>query len=296
MQQNFREYLATLHDQGYTVRDDQGSDPDLIDPLGNPVETWREDYPYDERLDREQYDIEKYLLQVELLKFQKWTRQTDSKHLLVFEGRDAAGKGGTIKRFTEHLNPRYARVVALVKPTETELGQWYFQRYVQHFPTSGEMVMFDRSWYNRAGVERVMGFSTDEQYTQFMQQAPVFEKMLVDSGISLTKLWFSVSRSEQRTRFAIRQIDPVRRWKLSPMDIESLDRWDDYTLAKEAMIEHTDTDNAQWTSIKSNDKKRARINAMRFFLNQFDYEDKDTSVVYPPDPLIVRRGRDAVDD
>ncbi len=296
MQQNFREYLATLHDQGYTVRDDQGSDPDLIDPLGNPVETWREDYPYDERLDREQYDIEKYLLQVELLKFQKWTRQTDSKHLLLFEGRDAAGKGGTIKRFTEHLNPRYARVVALVKPTETELGQWYFQRYVQHFPTSGEMVMFDRSWYNRAGVERVMGLSTDEQYTQFMQQAPVFEKMLVDSGISLTKLWFSVSRSEQRTRFAIRQIDPVRQWKLSPMDLESLDKWDRYGEAKEAMFTATDTDYAPWTTIKSNDKKRGRINAMRYFLNKFDYDGKDPDVVFEPDPLIVRRGIDTVDD
>ena len=296
MQQNFREYLATLHDQGYTVSDDQGSDPDLIDPLGNPVETWREDYPYDERLDREQYDIEKYLLQVELLKFQKWTRQTDSKHLLVFEGRDAAGKGGTIKRFTEHLNPRYARVVALVKPTETELGQWYFQRYVQHFPTSGEMVMFDRSWYNRAGVERVMGLSTDEQYTQFMQQAPVFEKMLVDSGISLTKLWFSVSRSEQRTRFAIRQIDPVRQWKLSPMDLESLDKWDRYGEAKEAMFTATDTDYAPWTTIKSNDKKRGRINAMRYFLNKFDYDGKDPDVVFEPDPLIVRRGIDTVDD
>lgn len=216
MHQNFREYLANLHAEGYTVRDDEGSDPDLIDPLGNPVETWREDYPYEERLAREQYEVEKYLLQIELLKFQKWTRENDLKHILVFEGRDAAGKGGTIKRFTEHLNPRYARVVALVKPTETELGQWYFQRYVHHFPTNGEVVMFDRSWYNRAGVERVMGFCSDEQYRQFIEQAPVFEKMLVDSGITLTKLWFSVSRTEQRTRFAIRQIDPVRQWKLSP--------------------------------------------------------------------------------
>ncbi|AKT51368.1 polyphosphate kinase 2 [Arsenicicoccus sp. oral taxon 190] len=296
MQQNFREYLATLHEQGYTVRDDQGSDPDLIDPLGDPVETWREDYPYDDRMTREQYDIEKYLLQVELLKFQKWTRLTERKHILVFEGRDAAGKGGTIKRFNEHLNPRYARTVALVKPTETELGQWYFQRYVQHFPTSGEMVMFDRSWYNRAGVERVMGFCTDEQYTQFMQQAPLFEKMLVDSGISLTKLWFSVSRAEQRTRFAIRQIDPVRQWKLSPMDLESLDKWDRYGEAKEAMFTATDTDWAPWTTIKSNDKKRGRINAMRYFLNKFDYDGKDPDVVFEPDGLIVRRGRDTVDD
>ncbi|WP_409483650.1 polyphosphate kinase 2 [Arsenicicoccus dermatophilus] len=296
MHQNFREYLANLHAEGYTVRDDEGSDPDLIDPLGNPVETWREDYPYEERLAREQYEVEKYLLQIELLKFQKWTRENDLKHILVFEGRDAAGKGGTIKRFTEHLNPRYARVVALVKPTETELGQWYFQRYVHHFPTNGEMVMFDRSWYNRAGVERVMGFCSDEQYRQFIEQAPLFEKMLVDSGITLTKLWFSVSRTEQRTRFAIRQIDPVRQWKLSPMDLESLDKWDRYGDAKEAMFTATDTDWAPWTTIKSNDKKRGRINAMRYFLNKFDYDGKDGDVVFAPDPQIVRRGRDTVDD
>ncbi|MDO5629727.1 MAG: polyphosphate kinase 2, partial [Mobilicoccus sp.] len=209
---------------------------------------------------------------------------------------DAAGKGGTIKRFTEHLNPRAARVVALNKPTETELGQWYFQRYVQHLPTAGEMVLFDRSWYNRAGVERVMGFADEDQYRLFMEQAPVFEKMLIDSGISLTKFWFSVTTGEQRTRFAIRQIDPVRRWKLSPMDIESIDRWEDYTAAKEEMFRLTDTDVAPWTTVKSNDKKRGRINAMRFFLSQFDYEDKDETVVYPADEQIVRRGRDAVDD
>ena len=176
--------------------------------------------------------------------------------MILFEGRDAAGKGGTIKRFMEHLNPRAARVVALTKPTETERGQWYFHRYVTQLPTAGEIVLFDRSWYNRAGVERVMGFCTDRDYEIFLRQAPLFEEMLVESGFSLTKLWFSVTQSEQRTRFAIRQIDPVRRWKLSPMDIESLDRWDAYTAAKEAMIEHTDTDYAPWTSIKSNDKKR----------------------------------------
>jgi polyphosphate kinase 2 len=196
----------------------------------------------------------------------------------------------------EHLNPRAARVVALTKPTETELGQWYFHRYVEHLPTSGEIVLFDRSWYNRTGVERVMGFCTEHEYEVFLRQAPLFEEMLTESGFSLTKLWFSVTHAEQRTRFAIRQIDPVRRWKLSPMDIESLDRWDDYTTAKEAMIEHTDTDYAQWTSIKSNDKKRARINAMRFFLDQFDYEDKDTSVVHPADSLLVQRGRDSIKD
>ena len=294
---NFREYLRKLLSQGFSVRhDDHGTDPDLIDPGGSPIETWREAYPYDERMAREVYEEEKYKLQIELLKFQYWTQKSGTKHILIFEGRDAAGKGGTIKRFTEHLNPRAARVVALTKPTETELGQWYFHRYVSHLPTAGEIVMFDRSWYNRAGVERVMGFCSDEEYEQFMHQAPLFEDMLVDSGFSLTKLWFSVTQQEQRTRFAIRQIDPVRRWKLSPMDIESLDRWEGYTQAKEEMFRRTDVEHARWTSIKSNDKKRGRINAMRFFLNQFDYDGKDTDVVYPADPKIVRRGRESVDD
>ncbi|MEA5154488.1 polyphosphate kinase 2 [Raineyella sp.] len=294
--QNIREFIDTLHAQGYTVRDDQGSDPDLIDPGGSAVETWREDYPYDARMTREEYDVEKYLLQIELLKFQYWTQDNNLKHIIVFEGRDAAGKGGTIKRFQEHLNPRYARVVALAKPSDRELGQWYFQRYVRHFPTTGEIVMFDRSWYNRANVERVMGFCTPDEYETFMEQAPQLERMLIQSGTSLTKLWFSVTQHEQRTRFAIRQLDPVRQWKLSPMDIASLDKWDDYTVAKEQTFLRTDTDWAPWTTIKSNDKKRARINAIRFFLNQFDYAGKDTDVVFPPDPNIVRRGREAVGD
>ncbi len=297
VQDNFREYLHKLMSQGYSVRhDEHGSDPDLIEPGGSPIETWREGYPYDARMDRDAYEAEKYRLQIELLKFQYWTQESGTKHIVLFEGRDAAGKGGTIKRFTEHLNPRSARVVALTKPTETELGQWYFHRYVSHLPTAGEIVLFDRSWYNRAGVERVMGFSSEEQYEQFMHQAPLFEDMLVDSGFSLTKLWFSVTQQEQRTRFAIRQIDPVRRWKLSPMDIESLDRWDGYTKAKEEMFLRTDVEHARWTTIKSNDKKRGRINAMRFFLHQFDYEGKDPDVVYPADEQIVRRGRDSVDD
>ena len=291
-----RAYIDQLLIEGYTVRDDHGDDPILIAPDGMAVETWREGYPYGDLMTRNSYEVEKYLLQIELLKFQYWTIDTGAKHVVVFEGRDAAGKGGTIKRFTEHLNPRALRVVALTKPTSTESGQWYMQRYVNHLPTAGEIVLFDRSWYNRAGVERVMGFCTDEEYAVFIRQAPMFERMLVESGTTVTKLWFSVTQDEQRTRFAIRQIDPVRRWKLSPMDIESLDRWDDYTAAKEAMIEHTDTDNAQWTSIKSNDKKRARINAMRFFLNQFEYEGKDPDVVYPPDPLLVQRGRDSIKD
>ncbi|MFD1211451.1 polyphosphate kinase 2 [Arthrobacter sp. GCM10027362] len=296
VRENLREFIDDLVELGYTVRGGQGEDPELINPGGSAVETWREDYPYDERMSREDYEQEKYKLQIELLKFQYWGQDHGLRHVIVFEGRDAAGKGGTIKRFTEHLNPRSARAVALAKPSDREHGQWYFQRYIYHLPTAGEIVMFDRSWYNRANVERVMGFCTDQEYRTFMEQAPLFEKMLVDAGIHLTKFWFSVTRHEQRTRFAIRQIDPVRRWKLSPMDLASLDRWEDYTEAKEQTFLRTDTDHAPWTTVKSNDKKRARINAMRFFLNQFDYEGKDTSVVHAPDPLIVRRGRDAVGD
>ena len=294
--ENLRQFIDKLVTEGYTVADTEGPDPELIDPGGRAVETWREDYPYDTLLSREAYEEEKYLLQVELLKFQYWGQDNDLRHIIVFEGRDAAGKGGTIKRFTEHLNPRAARVVALNKPSATELGQWYFQRYIKHFPTSGEIVMFDRSWYNRAGVERVMGFCSEDQYQTFMRQVSKFERMITESGTHITKFWFSVTQREQRTRFAIRQIDPVRRWKLSPMDLESLDRWEDYTAAKEAMLARTDTDRAPWITIRSNDKKRARLNAMRVFLNQFDYEGRDNSVVYDPDPLIVSRGRDTVGD
>jgi polyphosphate kinase 2 len=296
IRENLREAIDHLVSEGYTVRGGQGQDPELIDPGGSAVETWREDYPYAERVTRQAYELEKYRLQIELLKFQYWGQDHDLRHVIVFEGRDAAGKGGTIKRFSEHLNPRAARAVALGKPSDREQGQWYFQRYVQHLPTTGEIVMFDRSWYNRANVERVMGFCTEDEYETFMQQVPGYEKMLVDSGIHLTKFWFSVTRREQRTRFAIRQIDPVRRWKLSPMDLASLDRWDDYTAAKEAMFLRTDTDHAPWITVRSNDKKRARLNGMRYFLNQFDYEDKDPDVVYGADPLIVQRGRDAVGD
>ncbi len=294
--ENLREFIDKLINEGYTVSDSQGPDPELIDPGGRAVETWRQDYPYDALMKRDEYEEEKYKLQIELLKLQYWGQDNGIRHLIVFEGRDAAGKGGTIKRFTEHLNPRAARVVALNKPTTTEQGQWYFQRYIQHFPTSGEMVLFDRSWYNRAGVERVMGFCTQAEYDTFMRQVPEFERMIIDAGIHLTKFWFSVTQREQRTRFAIRQIDPVRRWKLSPMDLESLDRWEDYTSAKEAMFAATDTDHAPWITVRSNDKKRARLNAMRAFLNQFQYEGRDNSVVHDPDPLIVKRGRDAVGD
>jgi polyphosphate kinase len=295
-QMGLREFIDALSREGYTVRDDHGDDPILITPDGKAVETWREDYPYSKLMSRNDYEVEKYLLQIELLKFQYWAQDNGRRHVVVFEGRDAAGKGGTIKRFMEHLNPRSARVVALTKPTTTETGQWYFQRYTSHLPTRGDIVMFDRSWYNRAGVERVMGFCDEEQYQTFMTQAPLFEEMLVDSGIAVTKLWFSVTQQEQRTRFAIRQIDPVRRWKLSPMDLESLDKWEAYTEAKEEMFLRTDTDHAPWHTIKSNDKKRARINALRLFLSLVDYEGKDEQVVLQPDDKLVQRGRDAAGD
>jgi polyphosphate kinase 2 len=269
------------------VVDNDDDDPVLLWPDGTPVDTWREDYPYDERMTREYYEHHKRLLQIELVKLQSWVKDTGQRIVIVFEGRDAAGKGGTIKRFTEHLNPRGARVVALEKPTERERTQWYFQRYVTHLPSAGEIVLFDRSWYNRAGVERVMGFCSPEEYLEFMREAPEFERMLVHSGLSLTKFWFSVTPSEQRTRFVIRQVDPVRQWKLSPMDIQSLDRWDDYTDAKEAMFFYTDTADAPWTVVKSNDKKRARLEAIRHILEKFDYEGKDPEVVGKPDPKII---------
>ncbi|MFE0589064.1 polyphosphate kinase 2 [Micromonospora echinospora] len=271
----------------YQVVDDHDDDPVLLRADGSPVDTWREDYPYDERLSREEYDQHKRLLQIELLKLQDWIKESGERLVILFEGRDAAGKGGTIKRFMEHLNPRGAKVVALVKPNERESSQWYFQRWLHHLPAAGEIVLFDRSWYNRAGVERVMGFCTRKEYLEFLRQAPELERMLVRSGIRLVKLWFSVSQNEQRTRFAIRQVDPVRQWKLSPMDIAALDKWDEYTEAKEAMFFYTDTADAPWTVVKSNDKKRARLEAMRHVLNRFDYTDKDTEVVGVPDPRIV---------
>ncbi|OCB36526.1 polyphosphate kinase 2 [Mycobacterium malmoense] len=276
-------------EHGYTVDDEDDDDPVLLDRDGNDVQTWRERYPYDQRMPGDEYERLKRLLQIELLKLQRHSKRTGARHVIVFEGRDAAGKGGTIQRFMEHLNPRNARVVALEKPTQREQTQWYFQRYITHLPAGGEIVLFDRSWYNRAGVEKVMGYCTPEQYSEFMEQAPPFERMLVDNGISLTKFWFSVSPAEQRTRFAIRLVDPVRQWKFSPTDIESVHKWDAYTEAKEAMFDATDTDIAPWIVVKSNDKKRARINAMRHLLAKSDYDEKDHEVVGEPDPLIVGR-------
>jgi polyphosphate kinase 2 len=244
-------------------------------------------YPYARKMARKAYEEEKAKLQAELLKVQHWALETGEKFVMLFEGRDAAGKGGTIKRFTEHLNPRHARVVALNKPTDEERGQWYFQRYLQHLPTSGEIVLYDRSWYNRAGVERVMGFCEPNDYLEFMRQTPDLEQMLVRSGIRLYKYWFSVTQDEQLRRFKSRETDPLKQWKLSPIDKASLDKWDDYTEAKEAMFFYTDTADAPWTVVKSNCKKRARLNCMRHFLSTLDYPGKNSEIAQAPDPLII---------
>jgi polyphosphate kinase 2 len=244
-------------------------------------------YPYKSKMKRPAYEKKKAELQVELLKVQAWVEQTGQKVLMLFEGRDAAGKGGTIKRMHEHLNPRSTRIVALNKPTDREQSQWYFQRYIEHLPAAGEIVMFDRSWYNRAGVERVMGFCSANEYLEFMRQCPELERMLVRSGIWMFKYWFSVTRDEQKKRFASREVDPLKQWKLSPIDRASLGKWDDYTEAKEAMFFNTDTADAPWVIVKSDDKKRARLNCMQHFLSAIPYPDKDETVVTGPDPLIV---------
>jgi polyphosphate kinase len=260
-------------------------DPDLALSKG-----WREGaYPYMNLLSRKSYERQKYRLQVELLKLQAWVKETGQRVVIVFEGRDAAGKGGAIKRFMEHLNPRGARVVALEKPSEVERGQWYFQRYVEHLPTRGEIVLFDRSWYNRAGVERVMGFCTDAEYDEFLRQVPEFERQLVRSGVRVFKFWFSVSQAEQRRRFKERRAHPLKQWKLSPVDMASLDKWGEYTRAKEAMFVQCDTSDAPWTVIKSDCKKRARLNAMRYLLNRMPYTNADRVSIGAVDPLIVGR-------
>jgi polyphosphate kinase 2 len=246
-------------------------------------------YPYKNLLSRKSYESQKYRLQVELLKLQAWIKESGARVVILFEGRDAAGKGGTIKRFMEHLNPRGARVVALEKPDEGEKGQWYFQRYIQHLPTHGEIVLFDRSWYNRAGVERVMGFCTPQEYEQFMKQAPLLEKMLVESGVHIIKFWFSVSQKEQKRRFKERQDDPLKQWKLSPIDLASLNKWDAYTRAKEEMFRHTDTPEAPWIVVKSDCKKRARLNALRYLLESLDYSKKNRKNIGAIDPLILGR-------
>ncbi|WP_333733502.1 polyphosphate kinase 2 [Streptomyces sp. IBSBF 3010] len=273
--------------RGLSVDESRPERPMLLDDSGEVIQTWRDNHPYDHRLRRKEYERTKRILQIELLKLQRWAQESGARIVALFEGRDAAGKGGTIQRFSERLNPRGARIVALDKPSDREAGQWYFQRYVPHLPARGEIVFFDRSWYNRAGVEKVMGFCADEEYNRFLRQCPVFEEMLVDDGIILIKFWFSVSRAEQRTRFAIRQVDPLRRWKLSPTDVASLDLWDAYTKAKVAMFRATDTDYAPWTVVKNNDKRRGRLEAMRSLLWRIPYDNKDPEAIGEPDPLIV---------
>jgi polyphosphate kinase 2 len=288
--EQFRAMSPTeIVERGFAVEGtfDEIDDPVLLGPDGLPVRTWQEGYPYAERMSRRDYEEQKRALQIELLKAQDWIKETGYKLVLVFEGRDAAGKGGTIKRFREHLDPRGADVVALGVPSPQEQGEWFFQRYVRHLPTRGEIRFFDRSWYNRAVVEPVMGYCTPDEHEEFLRSVPEFERMLVNSGATLVKLWFSVSRREQIARFTIRRIDPVRQWKLSPTDVASLDRWDDYTAAKLTMFERTSTDHAPWTIVRSNDKKRGRVNAMRHVLGVVPYEGKNHDVVGTPDPLIV---------
>jgi polyphosphate kinase 2 len=262
---------------------------------GGPAQTWREGYPYSERLGRSEYAAAKRALQIELLKLQQSVKASKRRLAIVFEGRDAAGKGGAIRCFTENLSPRGARVVALESPTEKEQGEWYFRRYIRQLPADGEIVLFDRSWYNRAGVERVMNFCTQHEYTEFLREAPDFERMLARDGVTLVKFWFSVSRSEQLRRFVRRQADPVKRWKLSPIDLASLNMWDQYTRAKEAMFARTDMADTPWTVVKSNDKRRARLEAMRYVLARSSYQDKDQQVAGRPDPLIVGPARSAGD-
>ena len=248
------------------------------------------------KLSKKAYEKELLRLQAELVAMQQWVVENGERLVIVMEGRDAAGKGSAIKRITQYMNPRTCRVEALPKPTDREAGQWYFQRYVEKLPTAGEIVIFDRSWYNRAGVERVMGFASSQEYRRFLHQAPIFERLLVEDGIMLRKYWFSVSDEEQYKRFKSRRNDPLRQWKLSPMDLASLDKWDDYTRAKEEQFRYTDTEESPWITIKSNDKKRARLNAMRYILSKFEYTNKDHEVVGEPDPLIVKRGRDQIGD
>jgi len=272
------------------VREDLGYSPEEIDTL------FRDSiYPYRQKLSRGAYETRKRLLQIELLKVQRWAKKSGKRIMVVCEGRDAAGKGGTIKRFMEHLNPRGARIVALEKPTEEERGQWYFQRYVAQFPTAGEIVFFDRSWYNRAGVERVMNFCTGKEYKEFLRQAPEVERMLVRSGTTLFKYWFSVTRGAQKARMDSRESDPLKGWKLSDIDRLSRDKWDDYTKAKLNMFFHTDTADAPWSVVKSDDKKRARLNCMNHFLYHLDYPQKDHTVVIEPDPLIIGDASQVID-
>ena len=250
------------------------------------------DYPYEKKLKRKHYERDYETLSLELIKVQRWQEETGARIMILFEGRDAAGKGGTIGAFREYMNPRQARIVALPKPTRKEQGQWYYQRYVEQFPTAGEMVLFDRSWYNRAGVEPVMGFCTPEQHRRFLQDTPKFEELLVNDGIHLFKLWLNVAQEIQIERFHARRHNPLKSWKLSPIDLKALTLWDDYTAARDTMLEHTHTPHAPWTIVRSNDKRRARLNAMRHVLSHLDYDGKDEEAIGEIDGEIVGQGPD----
>ncbi|MEM9656855.1 MAG: polyphosphate kinase 2, partial [Planctomycetota bacterium] len=276
MSKNQQKTKGKKHRQEHTDRalSNVGS-PDLTASDNHDARPGDAPYPYSEKLQTKRYEKALVRLQIELLKMQNWLKASGQKVVILFEGRDAAGKGGTIKRFTQHLNPRGSRVVALDKPSEVERGQWYFQRYVAHLPTAGEIVFFDRSWYNRAGVEPVMGFCTPEDYQRFIHQAPHFEQGVIESGVRLFKMWFDVGREEQRRRIESRATDPLKHWKLSPMDFKSMNHWDAYTRARDGMFLYTDTSLAPWTVIRSDDKKRARLGAMLHVLHSVDYADKD---------------------
>lgn len=256
------------------------------------------------RISRSYYEQQKELLQLELLKVQHWAKDTGQRIAILFEGRDAAGKGGAIKRFTEHLNPRGARIVALPKPSDTELGQWYFQRYMVQLPAAGEIVFFDRSWYNRAGVEKVMGFTSDDKIDRFLEQVPEMERLLIDDGIFLFKYWFAISRKEQHARFEARRKNPLKNWKLSPIDIAAQEKWEQYSEARDRMFAHTHSKHSPWTVIKTDDKRAARLHAMRHFLHHLPYPDKDKKLVReldeneifsPPYPAFHRRADDSKD-
>ena len=259
-----------------------------VDPADLTITHMEGARAYSEKITKKKYLSDLRDLQVEILKLQRWVKENGERIVILFEGRDAAGKGGAIRRFTENINPRGARTVALTKPDDTERGQWYFQRYVAHLPTAGEMVFFDRSWYNRAGVEIVMGFCTAHEYGEFFRQAPGFERSIVESGTHLFKFWFTVSRPNQLARFEARKDDPLRQWKFSPVDEASLGKWDEYTRARDAMLIHTDSPVAPWIVINSNEKKRARLESMRHVVHSIDYAHKDHEVARAPDPLVVQ--------
>lgn len=274
-----KKFHKAIRDEDHDLKLSTKDSLDLLHDAGT--------FPYPKRMDTDEYEEDLAELQIELVKLQAYLLSTGKRLMVICEGRDAAGKGGAISRFTQYLNPRHARVVALPKPTDREQTQWYFQRYINHFPAAGEIVFFDRSWYNRAGVERVMGFCSDSDLANFYQQAPALESMLVESDIVLVKFWFTVERLEQLRRFHERMTSPLKQWKLSPIDVESLEKWDDYTLARDDMFKYTDKKSAPWVTVNSNDKRRARVHSIRYLLQQFDYPKKNKKLVEKIDKNVI---------